>query len=197
VNVDKHLDLAPDPTPPQISARRNIYDDDDFDNLTISTSKLHFGRRNPEMTTEDILLDRSTAPNKAAILSALAAFDSDDDERDDTYDIQDVGGTVDSTNPEETHDQPHDEVLFKSYKENPKVLSRDARGGKERAELRTETGMTDEAIEGWGIMLSRDSRQLRKLEVLYFQGHPERDCFNCMEGKSCWEWDRGFRYGWW
>jgi activating signal cointegrator complex subunit 2 len=121
------------------------------------------------MTAEDILQDRSTAPNKAAILSALAAFDSDDDERDDTYDVGDVGGTVDSANPEESQDQPHDEALFRAYKATPKVFGRDAetRRGEERAVLRLETGMTDEAIEGWGLMLSRDARQLRKLEAKF------------------------------
>lgn len=127
------------------------------------------------MTAEDILEDRSTAPNKAAILSALAAFDSDDDERDDTYDTADVGGTVDSTNPEESQDQPHDEVLFKTFKANPKAFGRDAdtRRGKQRADLRLETGMTDEAIEGWGLMLSRDARQMRKLEAKFstFRGN--------------------------
>lgn len=121
------------------------------------------------MTAEDILEDRSNAPNKAAILSALAAFDSDDDERDDTYDVGDVGGTVDAANPDDSSEQPHDEALFKAYKSTPKLFGRDAetRRGKQRADLRLETGMTDEAIEGWALMLSRDARQLRRLEAKF------------------------------
>lgn len=170
------MNLAPRSTPPQLPVRRNIFDDDEFDQLAIDTAKLHFGRRNPEETADDILQDRSNAPNKAAILSALAAFDSDDDERDDTYDIADVGGTVDSAasgnNQEETGASAHDgneETLFRIYKLNPKAFGRDAetRRGKERLALREETSMTDEAIEGWAIMLSRDPRRMRRLEAKF------------------------------
>ena len=118
-----------------------------------------------------MLQDKSTAASKAAILSALAAFDSDDDERDDTYDTADVGGTVDANNPDDTADgaNKYDEVLFKAYKSLPKVFDRDAatRRGRERAQLRSDTGMTDETIEGWGLMLSRDQRQMRRLEAQF------------------------------
>ncbi|RDW67976.1 CUE-containing protein [Coleophoma cylindrospora] len=171
---DPTPDLAPHPTPPQLPVRHNVYDDDEFDNLNISTSKLHLGRRNPDQTADDVLQDRSTAPNKAAILSALAAFDSDDDERDDTYDVEDVGGTVDSTNPEETvttasASSAHDEVLFRTWKATPAAFERDAntRRSTARITLREATGMTDEALEGWAVMLSRDARRQRRLEAQF------------------------------
>ncbi|KAF8866199.1 activating signal cointegrator 1 complex subunit 2 [Acephala macrosclerotiorum] len=173
---DHKPDMAPHSTPPQMPTRRNVFDDDEFDQLAIDTSKLHFGRRDPNKTADDVLQDRSTAPNKAAILSALAAFDSDDDERDDTYDVADVGGTVDSAtpgnNPEEARADTRDgqdEALFRAYKISPDVFGRDAatRRGKARASLIEETGMTDEAIEGWGLMLSRDPRQMRRLEAKF------------------------------
>ncbi|KAI9643479.1 hypothetical protein NHQ30_008098 [Ciborinia camelliae] len=170
-----HADLVPNSTPPQLPTRRNIFDDDELDQLTVDASRLHFGRRNPDQTADDVLQDRSTAPNKAAILSALAAFDSDDDERDDTYDVADVGGTVDSTNPEEPNPEnnsshnAHDESLFRAYKSSPGIFARDAttRRSKERAAIRQETGMTDEALEGWAAMLSRDPRQMRRLETRF------------------------------
>ncbi|KAE8450056.1 hypothetical protein EG329_007196 [Mollisiaceae sp. DMI_Dod_QoI] len=174
---DHKPDMAPHSTPPLPPSRRNVFDDDEFDQLAVDTSKLHFGRRNPDQTADDVLQDRSTAPNKAAILSALAAFDSDDDERDDTYDVADVGGTVDSAtpgnNPEEANVDTRDgqdEALFRAYKMSPETFGRDAatRRGKARAALREETGMIDEAIEGWGLMLSRDPRQMRRLEAKYF-----------------------------
>jgi len=84
----------PRPAPKQVATRtvsslpirRNVFDDDDFDRLALNPSHLHFGRKDADKTADDILEDKSMAPNKAAILSALAAFDSDDDERDDTYD---------------------------------------------------------------------------------------------------------------
>jgi activating signal cointegrator complex subunit 2 len=122
------------------------------------------------------LQDRSNVPNKAAILSALAAFDSDDDERDDTYDVEDVGGTVDSAAPgnnieEECTDvgDVNDETLYRAYKSSPKLFERDAatRRSKSRMALAEETGMTNEAIEGWGLMLSRDPRQMRRLEAKF------------------------------
>jgi activating signal cointegrator complex subunit 2 len=33
--------------------------------------------------------------------------------------------------------------------------------------LKEETGMTDEAIEGWALMISRDPRRMRRLEAKY------------------------------
>ncbi|OLN90003.1 CUE domain-containing protein 3 [Colletotrichum chlorophyti] len=163
--------LAPRPTPPQIPQRHNVFDDDELDRLELDVSKLHFGKKAPEKTADDVLRDRSTAPNKAAILSALAAFDSDDDERDDTYDADDVGGTVDNAANEEADGQrdANEETLYKAYQADPNVFDRQAttRRGPARSKLREETGMTDEAIEGWAVMLSRNPGQKRRLEAKY------------------------------
>ncbi|TAQ85837.1 hypothetical protein B7494_g5840 [Chlorociboria aeruginascens] len=173
---DYGSDLVPWSTPSELPTRHNVFDDDEFDQSTFDTARLHFGRRNPDQTADDVLRDRSTAPNKAAILAALAAFDSDDDERDDTYDVEDVGGTVDSAapgnNPEEANTDirdANDETLFRAYKATPNILDRDAatRRGKPRASLKEATGMTDEAIEGWGLMLLRDPRQMKRLEAKF------------------------------
>ena len=173
-NADIAPDLAPRATPPLLHSRRNVFDDDDFDKLAIDTSRLNLGRKNQNMTADNILSDRSNAPNKAAILSALAAFDSDDDERDDTYDVEDVGGTVDSALPgsdevdADLRDK-NEEALFSAYKMSPGVFERNSntRRGKARAALKSETGMTDEAIEGWAIMISRDPRRIRRLEAKF------------------------------
>ncbi|PGH19312.1 hypothetical protein AJ80_04065 [Polytolypa hystricis UAMH7299] len=165
--------------PPTMPSRKNVFDNDAFDRLTISPANLHIGRANPSLTTEDILADRSDhTAKKAAILSALAAFDSDDDERDDTYDLADVGGTVDSLPPGTDADaditmdrqQPptesNDTKLYTLYKTNPSLFARDAptRRSPHRANLRRETGMTDEAIEGWALMLSRDPKRAARFE---------------------------------
>jgi activating signal cointegrator complex subunit 2 len=171
VDRKKSHDLAPHSTPPQIPERHNTFDDDELDRLDLDMSKLHFGKRNPGKTADDILKDRSTAPNKAAILSALAAFDSDDDERDDTYDAADVGGTVDSTQNTEADGVKDDkeEILFRAYQADRKAFDRDTatRRGAPRARLKEETGMTDETIEGWAVMLGRNPQQLRRLEGKY------------------------------
>ncbi|KAF2702688.1 hypothetical protein K504DRAFT_496145 [Pleomassaria siparia CBS 279.74] len=168
--------LIPRSTPPPqhrpLPERRNKFDNDEFDRLTVDASRLHVGRKNQGLTADSILSDRSSAPKKSAILSALAAFDSDDDERDDTYDVEDVGGTVDSAFGDEANaDLGHknEETLFKAYSATPELFSRDAetRRGKPRTALKAETGMTDEAIEGWGIMVGRDPKRLRRLEAKF------------------------------
>lgn len=164
--------LEPHSTPPLLPTRRNIHDDDDFDRLAIDTSKLALGRRNADLTADKLLAGQRPSSQKAAILSALAAFDSDDDERDDTYDVADVGGTVDTTNDDnagERREEVHEEALFNAYRMSPEVFNRDSdtRRGKYRAALKSETGMTDEAIEGWGIMAGRDPRRLQRLERKY------------------------------
>ncbi|KAM4056570.1 CUE domain-containing protein [Hirsutella rhossiliensis] len=164
-----HPVLAPRSTPPQAASRRNVFDDDEFDRLHTEHSKISFGKK-PAKSADDILRDKSTAPNKAAILSALAAFDSDDDERDDTYDAADVGGTVDSNNQEaDGVNDGNEELLFRAYQMDEKAFARDAatRRGNPRVKLREETGMSDEAIEGWAVMLKRNPQQMKRLEAKY------------------------------
>ncbi|KAG8529374.1 uncharacterized protein KY384_006010 [Bacidia gigantensis] len=159
-------------TPPSLPSRRNIHEDDDFDRLTIDASQLHLGRRNADLTADKLLDIRKPASHKAAILSALATFDSDDDERDDTYDVADVGGTIDTTFTDSDADirqETNQAVLFKAYKTHPTAFKRDqeTRRSKTRLAMKTETGMTDEAIEGWAIMMSRDPKQLQRLERMH------------------------------
>lgn len=163
--------MAPRNTPPQLPHRRTVFDnepDADIANLTLGTSRLHIGKRNAKRTADDILADRSGAPAKAAILSALAAFDSDDDERDDTYDAADVGGAVDRTNDEDVGGTA-EETLYRAWQTDKTVFARDAetRRGAGRRALRDQTGMTDEAVEGWGIMLERDPGRMKRLDARY------------------------------
>ena len=86
-----------------------------------------------------------------------------------------MGGTVDRTNDEMAADlkqDVHEEVLFNAYSSTPDLFNRDAdtRRSKARAGLKGETGMTDEAIEGWGIMMGRDPRRLERLRRKYEMG---------------------------
>lgn len=193
--------LSPNPTPPEIPSPKpepslpptttttNISHkgkdkDKDIDLAELARTpdpriqgKLRFGRANPTLTADDLLSDRiNHATNKAAIMSALAAFDSDDDERDDTYDVGDVGGTVDAVAPGTDADadvdvqarraEETDMTLFRLYKSSPAVFGRDAatRRSQPRAALKRESGLTDEAIEGWAVMLGRDPKRLGRLE---------------------------------
>ncbi|KAK3306187.1 uncharacterized protein B0T15DRAFT_575375 [Chaetomium strumarium] len=160
--LPRRSSLNPRPTPPQLAS-----DTEDFDLLTADASRLHIGKRPGDADT--LLADRSKAPQKAAILSALAAFDSDDDERDDTYDADDVGGTVDTPTAEEVLPEGTEAALFRAWKASPGLFARDneTRRGKERARLRDETGMTDEAVEGWAVMLGRNPGLKRRLHARY------------------------------
>lgn len=153
--------LPPHPTPHPTS-----YDYDD-PLLTANLSRLQLGKRTD--TSADALLAHPTVA-KASILAALAAFDSDDDERDDTYDAADVGGTVD-TAPLGADDAPLTEgvegALFRAWTATPTAFERTpaARRGAERARVRMETGMSDEQVEGWAVMLGRDPGMKRRLQA--------------------------------
>ncbi|EXJ94683.1 hypothetical protein A1O1_03080 [Capronia coronata CBS 617.96] len=177
-----HHDLAPRSTPPMLPQRKSVFDGDDFDNLRISSGRLHKGRK-------DLTIDKDGTPDesarrKAAIMAALAAFDSDDDERDDTYDVADVGGTVDSTidtdsrpRPETGPAQnPYEETLYRAWKDNEELFARDSktRISRVRQDLKRETGMSDEQIEGWAIMLKKDPKRQDQLEKKFSASHAYR-----------------------
>lgn len=79
---------------------------------------------------------------------------------------------------------------------SPEVFERDAatKKGKARQALRSETGMTDEAIEGRAIMLGRDPRRLRRLEAKFemFGGQQiQLEKTSYREGSGTEESDRG------
>lgn len=168
-------DLAPRSTPPMLPQRKNVFDDDDFDKLRISEQQLHRGRKT-------INIDNVNSPeehnrSKAAIMSALAAFDSDDDERDDSYDVADVGGSVDQSvdtdnrpRPQRAAEQnPQEEVLYRAWKDSSALFARDSktRMSPIRQDMKRQTGMGDEQIEGWAIMLAKDPVLQRRLQQKY------------------------------
>ena len=83
------------PAQSHLAPRRNVHDGDALDTLAVSASQLRLSKGRADPTSREHALLPSAA-NKAAILAALARFDADDDERDDTYDAADVGGSVDA-----------------------------------------------------------------------------------------------------
>lgn len=164
--------LEPKSTPPLLPQKKSVFDNDDFDNLQISPSKLHRGRK--DKLSDARVSENEHSNRKAAILAALAAFDSDDDERDDTYDVADVGGTVDDTLDTDERrrrpwGEPQEELLFSAWKDAKELFARDSktRLSQHRRELKANTGWTDEQIEGWGLMLSRDPGRENKLREKY------------------------------
>ncbi|KAK6524597.1 hypothetical protein TWF281_011500 [Arthrobotrys megalospora] len=166
---------APPPTYTEFTPQPLPESTDELDTLAVPTSRLYMGKRDISGTADNLLKDRTSAPSKSQILAALQAFDSDDDERDDTYDQEDVG-TVDPTAGDSEANGNNiapggveEKALYKAFVGNPGVFARDAktRRGVERKELREVTGMSDEAIEGWKIMLDRDGKRLRQLEIRF------------------------------
>ncbi|CUS11238.1 unnamed protein product [Tuber aestivum] len=156
---------------PVFPVRRNIFDNDELDRLDPSAiTRLHQGNKTNKLTA-DKLLNAPEVP-KSAIYAALEAFDPDDDERDDTYDAADIGGTVDTSAPpgdDHSGDREGDDAenaLWNAYKSSPEVFNRDSvtRRGKARRDLKDRTNMTDEAIEGWKVMLDREPNRLRAME---------------------------------
>ncbi|KAK5942807.1 hypothetical protein PMZ80_005373 [Knufia obscura] len=165
------LDLPPRSTPPLPLMPPDVVDNDDFDSLRISSKQIRRGKK--DITAAEPTAGDEHARSKAAIISALAAFDSDDDERDDTYDVADVGGAVDNTVDTDERRQPetdaNEAALFKTWKENPELFARDSktRASNIRQQLKRETGMGDEQIEGWAIMLGKDKRTQDRLQDKY------------------------------
>ncbi|KAG5438371.1 hypothetical protein PCANB_002859 [Pneumocystis canis] len=110
--------------------------------------------------------------HKQTILNLALA---DDDEKDDMYDdvgelsdieIQDRDDFLKSNNM--------DEILYATYIVSPEVFDRSSQTRKSsgRMELRSKTGLSDEQIEGWKIMLDRNPRYAEKIEnMLDFTGN--------------------------
>lgn len=80
-----------------------------------------------------------------------------------------MGGAIDAAANEEDPTDANEETLWRAYSADPRQFDRDqvAKKGMARGRLREETGMTDEAIEGWAIMLNRNAQQKRRLEMKY------------------------------
>lgn len=146
------------------ASRKGRLDGDELDRLAVSADRLHIGKRSRknDLPPED-------PRRKAAIWSALSAMESDDDEEDDTYQQADVGGSVDTAGPDELHDDPNEEALFGAWQTDPNLFARDSatRRSQYRMQLKHQLGMTDETIEGWALMLGRDPKKIRRLELKY------------------------------
>ena len=63
-------------------------------------------------------------------------------------------------------------VLYQAWKATPALFGRDAetRRGRERKELRDKTGLSDEMVEGFGVMVNRDQGMKRRLERKFGDG---------------------------
>ena len=150
--------------------RINVHDGDALDTLSVDVSRLHQGRSRTDETADD-LLSRPPEGRKAAALAALAAFDTDDDEHDDTYDTDDVRAP-DAYNdllPDSEHSSElsmnAELQLLEAYDHDRSVFQRDAatRRSNLRKKLCAKVKLSDEIIEGWALMLKREPDRLTYL----------------------------------
>ncbi|CAO3691459.1 unnamed protein product [Umbelopsis ramanniana] len=165
----------------QLRTRRNIFDNDEFDVFAgkkVNTQQIHRGKQN-HGTADKLLDDKSFVQSeKASLLERIANIY--EDEIDDTYD--DVGlptgkvdlgavedGSEDVVRERRTVMDPgivHESDLVHAFVNNITIFDRSAasRRSPQRAQLRKATGMTDEQLEGWSIMFSRNPRKQRILD---------------------------------
>ncbi|KAI9283999.1 hypothetical protein BC943DRAFT_338560 [Umbelopsis sp. AD052] len=176
--VMSNLSLSDDS---QLRTRRNIFDNDEFDVFAgkkVQTQQIHRGKQN-RGTADKMLDDKSFVQSeKASLLERIANIY--EDEIDDTYD--DVGmptgkvdlgavedGSEDVVRERRTEMDPgiiHESDLVHAFVNNITIFDRSAasRRSPQRAQLRKVTNMTDEQLEGWSIMFSRNPRKQRILD---------------------------------
>ncbi|KAG8953747.1 hypothetical protein FRC04_001952 [Tulasnella sp. 424] len=176
-------------TPPQFE-RRNIFDDEemDFSKLRIGGTKsgdadtLLSDRSFLDEMKADILRraqeqqDDSEEEGGGGVRRDIAFEDELDDAlAKPTFRLADAAGEEseegDSEDGEDEGAPPAkkesaEDILARAYIRDPKLFEKDAatRRSKARADLKAETGMADEQIEGWRTMLERNPRKDKILE---------------------------------
>ncbi|KAG5360518.1 CUE domain-containing protein 3 [Yarrowia sp. B02] len=123
-----------------------------------STPKYIFGKK--EISTS---LNPDEDAKSANLQHALRMiYESDEDERDDTYEGME-GATEEDSQANAKLDKIQ-QYLFQLYSSNRQVFDKLERKSKARAELKKTTEWSDEQIEGWARMLERNPRQFKMLE---------------------------------
>ncbi|KAF5355264.1 hypothetical protein D9758_006046 [Tetrapyrgos nigripes] len=166
-----------------VSERRNIFDDNEMD-----LSKLRVGKKAENETT--FLRDRAFIEQmKADILRRAEQLSDEEDEemeerKEETLAFEDdveldghvkvLGdGEESGEDSDEEAPQGSETILELAYIRDPKLFDRDAntRRSKARAELKAQTNLDDEQIEGWRIMLERNPKKEQILQKHEFSGN--------------------------
>ncbi|KIJ61646.1 hypothetical protein HYDPIDRAFT_96195 [Hydnomerulius pinastri MD-312] len=176
--------------------RRNVFDDEIMD-----LKQLHVGKKNQDetiFTRDRAEIERMKADilRRAEVMSdesdeegadrgrgkALDVVDLDDDFDEaggsDVKVIGDGEGSGDEDGEERGVDPTKPETILElAYIREPRLFDRDGttRRSKARADLKTQTGWSDEQIEGWRIMLERNPKKDRILQKHEFAGNRVED----------------------
>ncbi|KAF8552076.1 hypothetical protein OG21DRAFT_193376 [Imleria badia] len=165
--------------------RRNVFDQEAMD-----LNRIHIGKK----TLDGTSLNKDKAENEwmkaeTIRLAEVMSEDSDEEERGKlrALDVIDLDDDLDEAGPntvkilgdgEDSGDEEVDPIqpetkLELAYIRDPKLFDRDAetRRSKARADLKQQTGWTDEQIEGWRIMLERNPKKERILQKHEFSGN--------------------------
>ncbi|KAK0449751.1 uncharacterized protein EV420DRAFT_1622043 [Desarmillaria tabescens] len=162
-----------------------------FDNEKMDLSQLQIGKKREDEAA--ILRDRTFMEQMKADILRRAEEISDEEEEDDgttgAFDEEDLESTVkvggdgeesdddDAEGIDETEAAPAKQslhtILELAYIQDPKQFDRDAntRRSKGRADLKAQTGWSDEQIEGWRIMLERNPKKDKILQKHEFAGN--------------------------
>ncbi|KAF8635677.1 hypothetical protein AX15_000303 [Amanita polypyramis BW_CC] len=155
------------------------------DRAYIDQMKADILRRVQEMELEDADNEEFEIHGFTPITSkgkekAIEAVQNDEDDLDDLRGVKVVGdgesdhGSDEGSEEEEGEKPPSvDTILELAYIRDPKLFDRDAatRRSKGRVELKSQTGLGDEQIEGWKIMLERNPKKGNILEKHEFSGN--------------------------
>ncbi|KAK0237913.1 hypothetical protein EDD85DRAFT_906763 [Armillaria nabsnona] len=163
--------------------RQNVFDDEKMD-----LTQLRLGKKREDETA--IMRDRTFMEQMKADILRRAEEISDEEEDEEgttgAFDEEDLGSTVKVGGDGEESDeegvgeievapvkQPPETILELAYIQDPKQFDRDAntRRSKGRADLKAQTGWSDEQIEGWRIMLERNPKKDKILQKHEFAGN--------------------------
>ncbi|KAK9457872.1 hypothetical protein V1511DRAFT_8562 [Dipodascopsis uninucleata] len=166
-----------EPSGPDISISVPV--PDRFVDLTKELSKISIGKSS-SVTADEMLTHVPREADKKKIIDSLRLmYDEDDDERDDTYDDVDAStlgldSTLDEAASLVSQEDPNERILWHLYNTKKSAFTTNDRKSRQRVDLKSMTGWTDEQIEGWARMIDRDARLRRRLETTYeFKGnHP-------------------------
>ncbi|KAJ1945212.1 hypothetical protein EC988_005808 [Linderina pennispora] len=176
-----------------LDARRNIFDNDEFDIFRRNT--LDWSRVHRKKADEQTDINAGDHAVKSRIMEIVQRIE-EDDEYDDTYDdtvqdnavndAQDADEFIDASKKRGLREpaahksdgaladptRAWEELLVHQFISDPSVFERkrEARTSKTRQSLRAQTGLSDEQLEGWHIMFLRSPRRQQAIDRFGWQG---------------------------